>query len=116
MTPYDQAAQLYREQPQPRTFGEDLVAHMKTGWVISTPTSFVMGREIMLQGNRDLIADPWYQFQHGDCWLIYLFAGELPNILDFIPHKRDWIAFQRYGRPLKYYAFDRFTRHIQKQG
>lgn len=95
MTPVEQAAAVYQREPCARTFREDLEAHLLNGYVFSTPTVFVMGRLVQRDAEPALIVDPWHRFEDGDCWLVYLAAGNLAEIPRFIPSPKKYVAWER---------------------
>lgn len=109
MTPFDQIAALYDQYPQPRTFDEDIAAHISTGYLVSTPEYFIMARGISKQADPHLIADPWYAFPADlqDTWLVFAFAGYSRNFLAFVPYPLRWVAWQRRGRPLRFHEFSK---------
>lgn len=113
MKPFDQIRQLYREWPQPRAFSEDVRAHIETGVVISLPDFFVMGRPITRDADPSLIANPWHSFDDPDAWLVFAYAGRVKTILDFIPHKMQFVGFQRREKPIRYYDFETLLRCIR---
>ena len=88
MLPFDQIAALYDRYPQPRTFDEDIAAHISTGCVISTQEFFIMGRGISKNAPPRLTSDPWHAFSRGeqDTWLVFAYAGYSRNFLAFVPY------------------------------
>ena len=109
MQPFDQIAALYDRYPQPRTFEEDISAHITTGYVISTPEYFLMGRAVNKHAAPHLIADPWYPFpreQH-DTWLVFSYSGYSRNFFSFIPYPLKWVAWQRRGRSLRFHELSK---------
>jgi len=110
--PFDIIAGLYTKFPQPRSFDEDIAAHISTGYVFSAPDFFIMGRAIDRFADPSLIEDPWHQFDKTNAWLVYAFSGSSQNIIDFIPNPLQWIGFQRRGNPLRFYDFSALTRRL----
>ena len=109
MHPFDQIAALYKRYPQPRTFEEDLTAHISTGYVHITPDTFLMGRGINRQAPPDLIANPWHTFpiDQQDTWLVFAYSGYSRNFLAFLPYPLKWVAWQRRGRPLRFHELSK---------
>ena len=107
--PFDQIAALYDRYPQPRTFDEDIAAHISTGYLISTPEYFLMGRAVSKHAASHLIADPWYAFPRDqqDTWLVYAYSGYSRNFLAFIPYPLKWVAWQRRGRSLRFHELSK---------
>lgn len=75
MTPAEKIAALY-DANSPRTFREDVEAHLMNGYIISEPTMMIMARPVDASAPQDLIRDPWFAFppQRCDAWYIYAFA------------------------------------------
>lgn len=113
MTPIERAARIYEQEPCARTFGEDLEAHFTTGYVISTPDLFVMGRAVSRGATREQILDPWVAFPEGmtDAWMVYLFAGDLSQVLRYLPGPKEWVAFERKN-VLRFRRFKSIRRHL----
>ena len=118
MTPFDQIADLYQRWPQPRSFEEDISAHIETGYVVSTPDFFIMGRAVNRGASLEFIADPWRRFarKEQDAWLVYAFAGSSRNFLSFIPYLLRWIGFQRRNHHLKWHDSDKLFQRIRQAG
>lgn len=112
MTPFDQVAELYERYPQPRTFDEDICAHISTGYVVSTPEFFLMGRGVCRNAHLNAISDPRISFPRDqqDTWLVYAFAGSSRNFLSFVPYPLTWAAWQRRGKPLRFHDFNALTK------
>jgi len=116
-TPFDEVSELYEVYPQARTFEEDLCAHISSGYVISTPEFFVMGRGVDRWGGEETIADPWHRFPEGEvnAWFVYAFAGRLTGeagaaFRRAIPYELEWVGWARYGRRVRFYRWEEFVR------
>lgn len=105
MTPFQQVIALYDQFPTGATIGEDLADYLSTGYVISTPKIFVMGKPVCYAS----AGDP-------DCWFIYAYAGRVKTVLDFIPYPLRYVSFQRRGKGVKTYEFNAIVRRIRQQG
>lgn len=118
MTPIDRVRQLYRQWPQPRTFEEDVRAHLQVGHVLHNDDCFGLGRAVNRWAGSEIIDDPWRSFDKADqnAWLIFAYAGRLKTILDFIPYKLQFIGFQRRGKTIRYYDFDKLLQRIRQAG
>lgn len=116
MTPAQQAAAVYRREECARTFQEDLEAHMLNGYVFNTPTFFMMGRPVARLADPKLIVNPWHKFEREacDCWLVYLYAGDLREWLRYVPYRLPWVGFER-GNVLRFHRFARI-RSLVKSG
>lgn len=112
MIPFDQIAVLYEQTQMPRSFEEDMTAHISTGYVVSTPEYFIMGRAVDREAPPELIDDPWHAFPQPlqNTWLVYAFAGSSRNFLSFVPYPLKWVAFQRRGQALRIYDFNQITK------
>ncbi len=106
MTPFEQAAQVYEREPCARTFATDLFLHLRNGYVLSTPTFFVMARPVNSEAAASLVVDPAHVFTLAECdaWLIYLMAGDMAEAWGHFPFPLPKIGFER-GNRLRYYGF-----------
>lgn len=113
MTPFEKAADVYRNEWCARSFHEDLTLHFKRGWVISSPRFFVMGRPVCYWAwSADQILDPFHNPpDEPDCWHVWLAAGDLKEALKFLPFPLPYISFERKN-VLKMYSFDRFVSKL----
>lgn len=114
MTVLEQVARLYRQQPQPRTFAEDLAAHRATGYVLEAPGTLLLGREVPSQADEDELSDPWRGWPATECdaWFVWLAVGRLPDVIALIPHRQKWVAFARRGR-IRWHEFDGLLTRIK---
>jgi hypothetical protein len=118
MKPFDQVAELYERYPQPRAFEEDISAHIETGYVVSTPEFFLMGRAVDRYADPAMIEDPWHGFLRSEqnAWLVYAFAGSSRNFLSFVPYPLRWVGFQRRNQPLKWHDSAKIFHYIRPPG
>lgn len=80
---------------------------MHCGYVLKTPTLLVM-------------AEPFYDDEYGDAWMIWYFAKHhresLASILKFVPFELPYVAFARGLRnnvyPLKFYKFEKLKHAL----
>lgn len=54
---------------------------------------------------------PWVRFEDPDCWMVYLAAGELQDLLALIPHKLQFICWERDNR-LRFWDFETFRTRV----
>jgi hypothetical protein len=108
---YLDAMNVYAFEACPRTFEEDLIAHLMHGFVFSRPDIFLMGRPVISTASREDIVNPWYKFKSADCdcWHVYLCAGNAAKALDFVPFKLPLVSFER-GNKLRFLRFTSITR------
>jgi hypothetical protein len=98
MTPVERAAEVYKREPCARTFLEDLQIHLRTGYVFSTPTLFVMARPVRRDGDHSEIVNPEHVFTDPDTWHIYLMSGDMAQIWDYAPFDLPYVSFERGNR------------------
>ena len=115
LNPAMEAMALYLKYPQPRTFDDDLMAHLVTGYVISTPDSFIMGRPVDRFASWDKITNPYSKFSKDEAntWLVHIFVGSRRNMLDTLPFPLQWVGWSRRNRPIKYYDFNSLLKHLR---
>ena len=96
-TPVQIARELHDRENGPRSFVNDLEAHLLNGIVFSTPTAFLMARYVRREWPQKLIVDPWWvdDGTEMNCLHVYLAAGDLKEFFTF-PHI-----------PVKYVSFER---------
>lgn len=98
----------------PRTFEEDLSAHLHHGYVYSTPEYFLMGRPVWSGAPQEAINDVWCAFApcDWDAWYVYAFAlrddqglcGLVKKLLTHMPFYLPLLAWERSGEPLKFFS------------
>ena len=123
MSPVDKVRMLYTAD-SPRTFEEDLCAHMRTGYVYSTPEYILMGRPVCSQAPQAVINDVWCVFDPStwDGWYVYAFAlrddrglcGLVKKLLTHIPFYLPLVAWERSGEPLKFFSTEQLLTKYAK--
>jgi len=80
MNPAIRIASLYRSGG-PKTFADDVQAHMLGGYLFVTPELFLACRPVPSGAAPSMIRDPWQQFDPADCdtWFIYAAATAEPK-------------------------------------
>jgi hypothetical protein len=113
MTPVERAAEAHRDDNSPRSFREDLEAHLLHGYVFSTPEYFVMGRPVKSMGNPIDLVNPWVNWPREDCdaWLVYLASGDMHQALSCVPYPLPWVMYER-GNVLKMYPAAHFFARL----
>lgn len=109
LTPFEQAAAVYRREPCARTFTEDVEAHFMGGWVFSTPRFFVMARPVKFAWGDDVVLNPFVLSSDPDMWHVWIAAGDWREALKHAPFPLPWISIERRTQ-LKRYAWHRFLR------
>ena len=97
MTAFDIAQRVYETEPCARSFHEDHWHHLQHGFVYSSPTSFAMCREIESSWSADLMLQPWVTSPGGDCWFVWMLAGDASEAIGVLPHRKPFIAFEKRG-------------------
>lgn len=123
MTPMEKVKMLYTEQ-SPRTFAEDLTAHMVNGYVYSTPEYLLMGRPVWSKAEQSHINDVWQAFppQLWDAWYVYAFAvaedrglaDVLTKLLRHLPFYLPLLAWERSGMPLEFFSTTKLLNKYAK--
>ena len=125
MTPLDKVRALYTAE-SPRTFAEDITAHMQHGYVFSTPQYLMMARPVWSHDTQAQINNVWVSFppELWDAWYIYAFAlrddeglqGLVKNLLTHMPFYLPLVAWERSGEPLSFFSTDKlFTKYAKLQ-
>jgi hypothetical protein len=89
--------------------------HLVHGFVFSTPLGFVMGRPVRHDAPEEEIMDIAVSHPAADCWLIWLAAGDLSELVRHFPYWLPLVAFHRGDtlrsgkQPLRFYNFERLV-------
>lgn len=106
LAPIFERAASYVDQ---QTFLTYLFAYLACGYVVSTPTLFMMFRPIRRDASDEEIRNARHRFADPDCWLVWEAGGYLPSLLALFPFKLPYLAFYRRADPvLHVYPIDRF--------
>lgn len=109
--PFQEAQAFYKRDPGKRTFPEDLVLHLQYGWVVSSPTVFLMGRPVVRGADVALILEPSHKFENPDAWLVWFAAGADPiSCLHLMPFYLPYVGWEKNNR-LRFYPTRYFTSH-----
>jgi hypothetical protein len=103
-TPYEQAAALY---PDNEDFQADLLPHLVSGYVISSPTLFAMFRPVDSTAAPEILANPWCTFAKPDAWFIWMVAGDVNEIYKRMPYPLPLLGASRFGQPVRFYPLKR---------
>lgn len=104
MSPYEQAARWHLTHCPGVEFREVVEAHFFHGHVISSPTRFVLGRQVRHDWPADLVLDPRCVAPSGNCWHVWLWAGTVEDWAAVVPFPLPWISFHR-GERLRVHRF-----------
>lgn len=101
LTPYQRAQAVYQCEPCARPFEEDMEWHLRLGYVITTPTLFMLARRVSSEWDESRLLAPWYVHPNGDALWVWLLAGDMVEALTAVPWpdqiKR--IGFERGNAP-----------------
>ena len=111
MTPAEQAALVYTQEPCANTFEHDLYWHLQNGYVFSTPDYFIMGRPVDVSAPDSMQLDPSVKFNAPNGWLVWLAAGEIACFNDIAPYRLPFIGFQRRNR-LRWYKAEKLLSKL----
>ena len=119
MTPIEKCKMLYTAD-SPRTFEEDMLAHLSHGYFFSTPEYLLMGRPVCSEAPQEMINDVWCSFERKDwdAWYVYAFAlaqdeglqGLVKKLLRHIPYYLPLLAWERSGHPLTFFSTDKLIQ------
>lgn len=100
VTPFQRAREVYESEPCARTFEEDLLWHFRLGWVVSTPTLFLMARQVCRDWPRERLQSPWYVHPRGDAVWLWLLAGDMREAWGAAPWPGvSWVGWERGNKP-----------------
>ena len=100
MKPVEIAAMVYEKEPCARSFKEDLEAHLLDphGIVVSTPSCFLMARPVLHWHEYRYVTNPHIRYHNGDCWHVYLYAGEMMSAFKQATYRLPFVSFERKNR------------------
>lgn len=99
MTAFERAQIVYLTEPCARSFNDDLGHHLVHGYVWSSPTCFVMFRPVQSTWPLDMLRAPWETDPAGDCWWVWLLAGDTREAISKMPFAMPRIGFERQNEP-----------------
>lgn len=108
MFPWQTAKKWHMESGSVISFEELLGSYMGGGYVWSSPTEFVLGRQVRLEDGKIVTGEP-------NAWFVHLAAGEEPfqRFLEIAPNKQEYVCWHRRGREnLHIYKWDTFNRRV----
>lgn len=109
MSPFAQAAECHARLGCGMEFWEVIEAHAQVGYVVMTPELFMLGRRVDRDWGEDERLDPWVTAETGDCWHVWLLAGDWRCWERFLPYPLEWVSMHRRGR-LVVRKLDQFRR------
>lgn len=98
MSPYEQAATLHIASGHPVPFAEAVEAHAVCGHVFASPHLFLLGRRVGSKWSDDELSDPWLVAPDGQCWHVFLAAGDLSEAVRLLPYRLPWLSYYHEGK------------------
>ena len=98
MRPVQRAAEVYHREYCPRTFKDDLEAHLLYGVVVSNDDLFLMARPVSQGDTYERITNPWVTYADPDCWHLYLYSGHLRDAFACAPYPLPFVSFERKNK------------------
>ena len=109
MTPIEQAEAWHAGSGCEWDFRDLIAAHGRIGRVVATPEVFILARQVRSDWPESLRNDPWSIAPAGNCWHVWLIAGDWRGWERFLPYPLPWVSMHRHGK-LRVYRLDRFRR------
>jgi len=97
-TPYARAARWHLEHCPETPFVHVVEAHFLHGYVWSTPEMFALARKVRHDWPESRLLDIRQTDPLGDCWFVWLFAGDPTHLPAADRLRLPWAAFHRDGR------------------
>lgn len=96
MSPFLQAATLYESCDFGSTLEEDLEFHCLHGYVINTPSCFMLARAVR-RDSAPYAPRDFSRIEDADTWLVWCMAGDIREAMEFAPvvPSIKWVAFAR---------------------
>ena len=115
MSPLLELSSLYKTCFPERDLENDLGWHLALHYVFSCPTSIIMGKPVRKDAPEEKLFDVTYVFpkEEADTWLIFAYAGCQQDFLAYVPFYLTYIAWRRYGSPIRYYTLEHFKKRCE---
>lgn len=115
MTPYEQAVKLY-EGDDECTLMDDLAFHLVHGYVVNTPTLFMLARPVV-RASAPYGPKDFFAWDACDAWLVWCMAGDIREAMRFAPDcpRIKWVAFARRG-VIRFHPFQKIRTAILHRG
>lgn len=114
MTPYQRAAAWHHRLRSGWTFEEVIEAHGQMGFIHSTPDVFVMARRVHTLWPESGFSDPNLRDLHGECWHVWLLAGDFRAAMAYLPEPLPFVSFHRRGK-LRILTLDQARRLLNSR-
>ena len=103
--PFLKAKKAYLKQTSEIEFYKDLSAHSSLGQIYYSDEYFLIGKKIKKGSKIADVMNPFFEFPNPDCWMVYLYAGNIRIPFELADEKFPWVCFERRGK-LKYYKYE----------
>ena len=115
MTPILQLDSLYKICFPNRSLENDLGWYLACHYVFSTPDFIVMGKPVRKDAPEEQLDDVTFVFpkEEVDTWFLYAYAGSQQDFLAYVPFSLTWIAWRRYGSPIRYWTLEQFIKRCK---
>ena len=77
------------------TFDMEVRCWMHYGYVVSTPTLFVMAKPVDLADSSAAIWDPAFYHAEPNAWLVHTLVGDMEEAWHHIPFVLDYVVYHR---------------------
>lgn len=101
--------EVYSSEPCARPLIEDLILHLRFGYVRAEPGLFVMGRPVDRRAPYYEITDPRIGFSKPDAWWVYAALGQPRRLVELLPFPLPWIGYERKNEP-RFLKTNRFIK------
>lgn len=95
-------------------FSTTLCHCLSSGYVVSTPDYFFMGRAVTSGVEDSVAVDLTAEFRPEVCdaWFVAGMAGDMQKALDAVPYFLPWFIFQRDNGKVRRYTAESLTQAI----
>ena len=98
ITPFEQAHDFHAGLRSKWQFHQVIEKHALHGYVVITPTVFWLARRVWHDWPDDRLCDLYEVAEDGDCWHVWLAAGDWSGWQDWIPTWLPWVSYHRRGQ------------------
>ncbi|MDZ4287835.1 MAG: hypothetical protein U0984_07745 [Prosthecobacter sp.] len=105
------ARQWCLAHPEWGAFEDTVATYLRHGFVWSSPRSFVLARAIAADWwqDHDRLTDHTLSHPQGDCWFLWLAAGDMREFFEVCPQPKPFVCFCRRGLP-RLWRYDRINQ------
>jgi hypothetical protein len=108
ISPIERAVQWHEASGCVIPFMELVAAHGRHGVVIATPDLFILARRVDATWSNARRDDPWDVAEDGNCWHVWLLAGDWRKWERYVPFLLPLVSMHRRGK-LRIYRLERFA-------